>query len=804
MMRNLGAFRVALRRLAKYPGFTALAVAALALGLGMTIYGYGAVNSIYFRGLPFPEPQELVHLEVRNAATGEQRGVWPLDYLDWRQQESFQDLGAIERGSFNVSGDQLPQRYSGAAMTANVFEMLGAVPLLGRTLVASDDLQGAEPVVLLGHDLWQQRYGGEEGIVGRSVRLNGVATTVAGVMPRGFKFPVADDLWVPLKLDVSQFERGAGPYLQIFGRLRDGLTVEEAQAEMTTIAERFQQDFPESHKNLGVGVEPYVQQFVGDPAVLYVVLAAVGFVLLIACANVANMLLARASQRSTELAIRSALGARRAGLILQMMAESLLLSLGGAVIGSLLAWKALDITHGLYAGLEWTPFWWNFSIDGRVVVMAVVAAILASLLAGLIPALRASGLDMSAVLHEGGRGSTSLKMSRLSRMLVIGEIALSCVLLICAGLMMRSINNLVHLDIGGATEGFLSGTVTLSEATYPDKPARVRFHEQLEERLRSTPGILAVSVASSMPGSQVDASFYTLEGVEVVDKSTRPAAYHNIVSPSYFDTFDVPLLAGRAFDSRDRADGQPVAIISQLFAEKVWPDADPLGERIRLAVDEGELENPWRTVVGVVPNVAHNLFVRAPREMVYVPLAQTGPATLRIGVRGTGEPMSLATTLSEQVAATDPDIPAYNVKPLTDLIQADRAAFVFIGKVFSVFGLIAIVLASAGIYGVTAFSVSQRSQEIGVRRAFGADDGAILRLVLGQGVRRLVIGLIPGLILAFLISSLLSSSLFGLESTDFLSFFAAVALLTAVVLLACYFPARRALRVHAVRVLRYE
>ncbi len=800
--------RFGIRMLVKQPAVTLIAVTALTLGIGLTTTMFSIVYGALIRGLPFEDSQRLVHVErTRLSENIQSMEVTIHDYLDYRaQQRSFEDLAAFYTGTVNVSGTEgRPDRYNGAFITAGAFPLIRTQPLMGRTFREGEDTPSAEPVILLGYGAWQSRFGGDPNVVGRTVRVNGETMTVIGVMPEGFAFPIQQEVWVPLRLDPLRLKRGEPQLtLEVFGRLKDGVTLDQASAEMAGIAKRLELEHKESNQGIGTILKPYTEEFIGrEPtALLYTMLGGVFGVLLIACANVANLLLARAAVRSKEVAVRTALGASRLRVITQLLAEAFVLAAVGGILGLGVAAVGVRMFNRAIAGAD-PPFWIDIKVDPTVMLFVLGLTLVATLLAGLVPALRASGGNVSEVLKDEARGSSSFRLGRLSRALVIGEVALSCGLLVPAGLMIKSVTKLKTTDYGFATTDVFTARVGLFEATYPDTLSRLRLWEDLVRRLDGKPGVQSVALTTSLPTSGSGGGPLAVEGVAYSTDRDQPNTRMNIITPAYFRTFGVDLRQGRDFTWGDDANNLQVAIVNQSFARTHFPGQDPVGKRVRMGRVERN-EGTWRTIVGVVPDMWLEALDDDDPAGMYVPLAQTDARFMSVAVRAQGDAMALTSLVRDQVAAAEPDLPIYFVRRMDEVIRLNGWFYGVFGTLFMIFGFAALFLASVGLYGVMAFAVRRRTQEVGVRMALGAQSGDILRMILWQGLVQLVVGVTIGLGLAFWLSRALRIILFRVESTDPTIFVAIVLTLGITGLIATLVPARRATQVDPVWALRYE
>lgn len=795
----------AMRGLAKSPGLVATSVVALGLGIGLTGVMFSIVDGALLKGLPFERSDRILHLEQTNLSAGIESMEVPLhDFLDWReQQSSFEDLAAFYDGTVNVAGAERPERYSGAFISANAFRQLRVQPAVGRAFREGEDAPGAEAVMLLGWHVWQDRYGGDPSVLGRILRVNGEPHTVVGVMPEGFRFPIDQDVWIPLRLDPAELERREGTTLEVFGRLRDGVDRDRATADLAAIASRLASAYPEANEGVGVSLKPYTNEYIGDEprTLLWTMLGAVFLVLLIACANVANLLLARTAARARELAVRSALGASRLRTILQLLGEAAVLAAGGAVLGSGIAWVGIRLFNRAIAPTD-PPFWIQIGLDGRSLAAVAVLAAVAALVSGVVPALQASGAEMNEILKDESRGSSGFRVGRLSRGLVVAEVALSVGLLVGAGLMIQSVVNLGSVDYDFRRQGVFTARFGLFDAAYPEDGDVVAFFDELGPRLRAIPGVSSATLTSSLPGVWSNGTRFALEGESYPADRDYPTANFVRTDPGYFETFGVEVLEGRGLESGDRAGSLPVAVVNESFARRHFPDDSPLGRRIR--VGDSDSDEPWLTVVGVVPDLHLDGAENEDPEGFYVPLAQSPQRFVYLALAGDGDAMALSGPAGEAVTSLDPDLPLYWVQSLESAI-AEGGWFVRVfGVLFIVFGAAALFLASVGLYGVTAASVSRRTREMGIRMALGAQPADVLRLIVKQGMSRIAVGAAVGLVFAALISRGLEVVLFGVEPWDPWIFAVIVGVLALTGLVASWVPARRATRVDPMVALRYE
>lgn len=805
MTQLLRDVRFGIRMLVKSPGLSLVAVLTLALGIGLTSTMFSIVKGVVLSELPFEEGGRILYLGThRTDRNIETTTVSLHSFIDWRsRQTSFEDLAAFQQTTFNLSGDDRPERIRGAHLTAAALPLLRTAPLLGRVFSTGEDTPGAAPVVLLGERIWRTRYRSDPQILGRTIRVDGVPAAVIGVLPEDFKFPVHEEIWLPLRLDPGAVPRGSGPQLDVFGRLRDGVSQEKALAELRVIAQALEQEHPGTNRGESATTGPYTKKYVNAQAasLLYVMLGVVGLVLLLACANVATLLMARASGRTRELALRSVLGAGRRGVIVQILVESLILSLAGALPGLLLAMLGIEIFNAAIVDAS-PPFWFDTSLDLRLLLVLLAACGGSGLLSGLVPALQASKVETNSILKDAGRGSTGLRIGRFTRGVVAFEVALSCALLVGSGLMIKSILQVRQIDLGFDKTGLLTAGLNLDATRYPEPGSQMRFVDLLLQGLRTEPGVAAAAVADTLPTETAPMTFYAVEGQAEAEPASQPRAHRARVSAGYFSTLGAAVQEGRELTSEDRPESLPVVVVNESFARRAWPDASPLNRRIRLGRGNDE---PWRTVVGVVPDLWMNGFDRSARpDGIYLPLAQAPAAGFRLVVRAAGDPVALTPSIRQRVAQLDRGLPLDSVQTMERVVSRNAFAFNLFGALFGLFGLAALLLASVGIYGVVAFSVQQRTREIGIRISLGAQRRDILSLLLGQGARQVAAGLGVGLLLAWGVSRLIGSFLFEVQPGDPAVFLSVTLLLAGVALCACLVPARRAMRVDPQVSLRYE
>jgi predicted permease len=789
------------RLLARRPWVSAVSIVTLALGIGLTTTMFSIVYAGVLGRFPFEAADRI--MDVGHTAV-DAPFVAPSihDYRDYKaQQRSFDDLGAYYWTFPNVSGTERPEQFVGAAMSANMFEILRARPLMGRLFSAADEGGRSEQVVLIGETMWRNRYGSDAAIVGKSIRVNGRAATIIGVMPAAFQFPRNQQIWLPLDLDAAALPRGQGPGLEVIGRLRTGMSRQEALADLRVIAERLARDHPATNSNVRPTLDPMLQTHVSQilRGVLYTMLGAVFLVLLIACTNVASLMLSQAIVRGKEVGIRAALGASRARVTAQLLTETLLLCAAAALLGTLLSLAGIAAFN---AGLH-PAYDENFlaiELNAAALRFVLVLTLIVTLVAGAIPAFRASRANLTTVLEDESRGASSFRLGRLRRGLVIFEIALSCALLVAAGLATRSIINLRRLDLGFDNSNLFVATVSPSGEAYT--PATLpRFYDRLHEQLAQVSGFESVALTTSLPATGGPNRRVAVEGQTYDRPQDQPEAMHLRITPSHAATLGVQVQDGRNFTAADRAGSLAVALVDRTFANRHFPGASPVGRRIR--TDSPENRNDWLTIVGVLPQVLQEE-VLEPRDrgVLYTPLAQDPVSTVHVLGRTRGEPLAVVNEVRTAVAAIDPDLPITSVRSLQDELRIYTSALDLFSGVFIVFGTVAFALALVGLYAVIAFSVSLRTREVGIRMALGAQARDVRRMILRQGVVQVGIGMVIGLPLAVGLSRVSTSLLYGVDVDDPVIFGSVVAALTASSLLACIIPARRASRIAPLNALR--
>ena len=803
--------RFGVRMLFKTPGMSLIAVLTIALGVGLTTHTYSALDGTVLRGLPVPDNDRLMFVNERIERLDiNQTGVPLHDYLDLRERQAvFEELGAYQWASFNLAGDEAPpERVLGAVTSANALSVVGVPPLLGRVFEAGDDAPDAPPRIVLGYTLWQNRFAGDRGLLGSTIRVNGEVTEVIGIMPEGFNFPFMQVAWMPYRYDPATTPR-RGAQLVAFGRRIETATEETVSASLDKISRDMEAIYPEENQDVRLWAAPFAESSMPPQitAVMFLMLAATFGVLLIACANVANLLLAKSSARGREVAIRTALGASRFRVVRQMMAEVLVLAVVGGALGVGLAYAGVEAFNAAILNIE-KPYWIDIHLDLPALSFALAVTLFATAAAGLLPALRASGLGVGDALRDEARGSSSRRMSRITSALVIGEIAVSCGLLIAAGLMIRSIVNLKNTDLGFEPGQVLAGRTVLQRADYPDADDWRGFFEALENRVEAEPGVVSAVLATSLPAMGGSEWWVTADGETYPTDRDIPITNASVVTRGFFETMGMPILLGRDFEPGEvwDASADPVAIVNESFARRVLGGRDPIGARVRRG--RADSTEPWLRIVGVVPDAHVGGGVgglgddRRPTQYLYVTPATVPVGAMYVAAKTNGPPTALAPRIRTIVSELDPNLPVDGLESMPDAIQQATWAFGLFGSLFTIFGLAALFMASVGLYGVMAFSVAQRRQEIGVRMALGASQQRILRMVFNEGTMQLGIGTALGLGLGYVLAKPLSFVTYGVSLADPFLYLFILGTLGVVGIVACLVPARSATRSDPVSAMR--
>ena len=806
--------RYGFRMLWKSPGFTLVTVLALALGIGANTAIFSVVNTVLLRPLPYPNGARVVFMGEWSQQVPEMSVSYP-NFIDWREQtQTLEQLGAFRGANYVLTGVGEPERLDGRQVSAGFFNVLGVTPAVGRNFSPDEDKPGATPVALISHGFWQRRLGGDASIINRQLLLNGESFNVIGILPQTFEWQSPVDVWVPIGLRADQMgmkERGNHPGIYVLGLLKPNVSVEQARTEIKAIAARLAQQYPKSNEGNSAVVDGLQDRAVEDirPALL-ILLAAVGLVLLIACANVANLLLARAASRSKEIAIRTALGAGRLRIIRQLLTESLLLSAMGGALGLLFAMWGIDALLAVIPDNVPRLLVMGIGLDGRVLAFTLGISVLTGMLFGLAPALQASKSNLNESLKDGGRsGSAGASRQRVRNLLVVSEVALSLLLLVSAGLLIKSFNRLQQTELGFDPENILTLRVPLPESRYKENAVVENFWDELLRRLRSVPGVESVGLTRGLPMNGGIESGVTVEGQEVKDVKDITVAVNLYADPGYFKTMNIPLLRGRFFTEQDTKDSERIVLVDEMFVARFFPNADPIGKRLKIGGTDSK--SPWYQIVGVFKHMKHYGPDEEGRVEIYTHYKQI-PAeffaganrSLWLAVKTKGDPTSLAPSIRNEVLQIDKDQPISNVDTMENIVAASVAPQKFATWLLGIFAAAAMLLAAIGIYGVMAYSVTQRTHEIGIRMALGAGRSDVLKMVVMQGMKLVLFGVGLGLLGAFALTRLMSSLLYGVSATDPVTYGGVAILLAGVALFACLIPARKATKVDPMIALRYE
>lgn len=800
--------RYGIRSLLKRPGFTAIAVITLALGIGANTTIFSTVDALLLHPFSFPNQDRLVVVWEQNRSLGYVRGsVAPGNFTEWRDQNQVcEQLVAIQQKSFDISDGTHPERSPGYGVTYGFFEALGVKAARGRTLLPDDSEPGHEQVVVLKHSFWQQHFAGDPGIVGKTINLNRKQFTVVGVMPADFNYPYnAGEMWTPLVFDLEEQKDRGNHYLRVIGLLKPGVTVAHAQSGLHDIAQRAQQQFPETNSGRDASVVTLTDDAVrGARTGVPILMGAVVFVLLIACANVANLLLVRAASRERETAVRLALGARRSDVIRQALTESALLGLLGGALGLLISiWAIAALARGIPEDYSrFIPGWGRLGINFTVLAFTFGLSMLAGMVAGLAPVWHSTRTNLNEALKAGGRSDSGTSShNRLRSVLVVSEVALSLVLLIGAGLMVRSFVEMLRADLGIKPENVLALQISLPRDSYEDKSKKLAFYDQLLARVGVLPGVVRAGAVNIVPFSSGDnSSTFQIIGQPPFPQGREPDAQVRVTTPDYFDAIGTGLRRGRLFNAQDDANATRVVLINEAFARRFLPSQEPIGQRLNFGGGEKETQE----IIGVVADVKNDDLDEAVDPIAYSPYAQNPWWTMSLVIRGTQDPTRLASAVRSEVQALDPNLPVSNIKPVRQMIDERISPKRLMTYILGVFALIALLLASIGIYGVMSYAITQRTREIGVRMALGAQAVDVLKLVIKNGMTMALVGVAIGLAGAFALTRLLANLLFKVSPTDVATFAAVSVSLIVVALMACYVPARRATKVDPLVALRYE
>lgn len=795
------------RMLWKYKIVSIIAIITLALGIGANTAIFSIVNTVLLRPLSYENPEELVFISEKSSQLNNMSVAYP-NFLDWQAKNTvFEKIGVFRSQSYSLISNGEPEQVTGVMISLDLISALKVKPIIGRNFLPEEDKPGASPVALLSYGFWQQNFAGQPNILGKPIILNGQTYTIIGVMPQGFRFPTNKiQLWVPVGLNANDpnWTRENHPGLYAIARLKPGISLEQANSEMTTIAAQLEQQYPKTNPDNKVVIKSLHERAVGDfRAPLLLLLASVGTVLLIACANVANLMLARAASRSREIAIRAVLGANRRRIIRQLLTESLILALIGGALGLLLAsWGISTIVS--FPGLENVPRLLDVKIDNQVLIFTLLLSSATGIVFGLVPALQATRLDLNESLKENSRASTgNYHQQKLRSFLIVAEITFTLILLISSGLFIKSFIRLQQVETGFKSDNILMATVNLPRTKYPEPQQRIAFCQQLLTNLSHIPGIESVAASSRLPlqnGS--NQTPFSIEDFPS-DNANLPLAEFTIASHNYFNTLGLNLLKGRLFTEQDVKDSLPVVIIDEKFAKKYWPNQDPIGKKIKGGSRESK--NPWMEIVGVVASIRYDELAASDNLIqMYCPYYQVPSGRISLAIKTQTEPLSYTKAVRSEVSALDKEQPISDVKTMSQLIETSISSEKLMLILLGLFALLALVLASVGIYGVVSYSVSQRTHEIGIRMALGAQANQVMVMIVKQAMALALIGIALGLIGALAFTRLLSSLLYEVSVTDLSIFIFAPVFLAIVSFLACYLPARRATKVDPLIALRYE
>jgi putative ABC transport system permease protein len=809
-MTALQDVRFAGRLLLKDYWFTLVAALTLALGIGVNTTVFTLVNGVLIRGLPFDRSEEIVYLATRDTTEAENNSnaVSWREFVDWRDKsKAFAGLAGFRNGQFTVSDPDRPaERVNGAFVTANTFGLLRQQPVLGRDFMAGEDASGAAPVAIIGYSVWRTRYSSDPNIIGRTIKISDVAYTVIGVMPQDMRFPLNADLWRPL-LPPADLNATRNRDTNVFGRLASPVTWAQAAAEMQTISRALQTTYPDTNTNIEARLMTFNERFNGGRVrlVLFTLLGAVGSVLLIACANVANLLLARSAVRAREMAVRTALGATRWRIVRQLLIESVMLACIGGVFGLGLAAAGVRAFAAAVASID-KPYWIRFDFDWSVLGYFAAICVATGIIFGLAPAFQISRTNLNDLMKEGGRGTAGGARARwLTSTLVVVELALALALLTGAGLMTRTFMKLYSLELGIDSSHLLTMRTQLVPRKYPTPEQRYQFYETLQSRLAQLPGVTAVTVATNLPSEGAGWYLYEIEGRPADSPERRPRVTVIDIGAAYFETLGTTVRRGRAIQPQDGVPGGEVVVISERFAAQFPPGENPIGRRIRVFSGRDSKPEPWASIVGIGPTIRQgNIRDLEPEAVMYRPYRQSPGTGLAILVRTQAEPTLATNAVRQTLQSIDPDQPVFAVRTLDEVVAQPRYPFAVFGTLFVIFGAIGLAMSAVGIYAVTAYSVTQRTQEIGVRMALGARPGQIAWMILRSSLVQLGLGLSLGLAAAFGVSGVLANIVAQISSTDPVTFVSITLLLTAVTIVACLVPARRATRMDPLAALRID
>jgi len=806
--------KYAWRLLLKTPSFTGITILVMAIGLGLSIYMFSIINMLAYKDLDIPHYERLVMIDAVVDGMENQGNVYAHDFAYMKQrQQSFSEFSAFIGISLSLSNGKEAQRYDGAYIEPAAFDLFGGKPHLGRTF-NDDDVKRAfvvtesspdhSDVVIIGYNVWTEYYAKNENVIGKSVQVNGKPHTIIGVMNEGFAYPMNESVWVPIKVQENPIAGEGGWYVSIAAQLKPGISLESGHQELVTYSKELSQKYPESNTDVMVHSRTLVQMVMDNSMmIVYLLIGATIFIMALVVTNIGSLMLARAMERSKEVAIRSALGASRSRIIRQMLLETIIISLIGGFFGIIFAGWGLDITRPLFQTFGNGVSWWSFTLGWQELSIAGWIILSTSILTGLLPAIKASNTDINSALRDGTRGAQSKQSTKLAKVIVSAEIFLSCTLLILAGVMIFGVKDSINADYGLNPTGILSARFALNSDSYKNNADRTLYHQQLIALLKQAPGVDNATTASAFPGRSSGRESVQIEDMGTTNKQ-YPRAYFMTISNNYFDFLAVPLLEGRAFNDTDTRESLPVIIVSASFAKKFWPNTSAIGKRIK--TEPTNPDSPWRTIVGVNKNLVHaQPFGQEQfRPAMYVPNNQLTYAYQYVGVKTTKDPYQLQQTLVDVSAKVDSGIPLYHVFSLSDRLENRVGPMVFISSIFIVFGALALILAVAGIYGIMSRSVTQRTQEFGVRRALGSSDKDIYQLLLKQGMAMLLFGITVGAILGYLAVSVMSGTLLTLEQYYFSVTVVVLLVISITFVAATLIPAFKVLKLEPNNALRYE
>jgi len=798
--------RYALRSLLRRPAFTIIAVLTLAVGIGANTAMFSAVNALLLKPLPWPGLDRVVAIWDNSPSRGYVHNeVTAANYLDWQaQSQSFEQLALYGWWSANLSGTDTPERVQGFFVTANYLDALGVKPIIGRNFLPEENQPDRDTVAIISHSLWQRRFGGDPNILSKTIKANGYVLNIIGVLPEHFNYPKGGEIYVPLEFTPQLVKNRRMHGYYVVGRLKPGVSIKSAQSEIDNITARLEQQYPNDNAGWGATVFPIVADTVrAYDTVLWVVMAAVAFVLLIVCANVANLMLARASGRQREIALRAALGASRWRIVRQLLTESVIVALLGGALGVLIAFWGIDALRAANPGdaARFAPGWHQLGLNFTVLAFTLGVSLLSGIVFGLAPALQVSKPNLNDSLKEGSR-QTSGSSHRLRSSLVVVEIAVSLVLLVGAGLAVRTFLALLKTDPGFNPDNLLTLNIVLPRAKYTDNAKRSAFYTELIQRVKSTPGVESAAAVNYLPLGQSNSSdAYLVEGEPEPAPEQENLGRYRVCTPDYFQTMGIRVVKGRAFTDQDNAGAPPVIIVNEALARKHWPNGEAVGKRIRWNAPLAKA--PWIQIVGVVQDVKHELNIPVTPEY-YLPYAQDVWGAMVVVARTKVDPGSLASALRQQVWAIDADQAVFDVRTMQEVRSISVSMYSSGSVMLGIFAGLALLLASIGIYGVMAFAVTQRTQEIGIRMALGARSADVLKLVVKHGMKLALIGMVLGLAGSWALTRFMKRLLFGVEATDLLTFSVVSAFLLLAAFVACYLPARRATKVDPLVALRHE